>query len=1205
MRLPSANLPLPLLKARRDGRLVVFAGAGTSRPEPSNLPDFEALVKTIAAGTALEQKKDEPPDRFLGRLKQAGVPVHERAARILSAPNSRPNEVHRLLVKLFPSPAAFRIVTTNFDHHFETEIAAQQPDWRIEAYVAPRLPVGGRFAGLAYVHGRLGEEPTDLVLTDGDFGRAYLTEGWASRFLIDLFATYDVLFVGYSHRDALVSYLARGLPPTENQKRFALTERGESDWWQLLGVSPIEYEDADDHVALRGALREWLELEGRGPLGHERKVRELLERSPEALTEQDEDYLLELCLPDPRLAQFFYRHADDPAWLGWTAKRSVLSPLFACGGGVEEEQLRIAAEWFTRKAIGPRGEVARELAQKERHLSGPLWLSIASAVWRELDQADLPTEAAERAAQWLTLLERHDEAGSDHEYIDYWLGHLSAERHTFLAVQVFAFLTRPLGVSEPGLRTGADGGLVRGLRQTVRIRGDRHWLMTAWQSLFAPHLDVFAGHLAPLVFAHLQQAHLILRSQGVATDDWDPLSYARAAIEPHEQNEHGSQDAFNVLIDAARDILDWLILKEPDLARFYIETGLVAASPLMRRVCIYGLAKHPTIAASRKLNWVVNERWLEQWLLWHETLQLLHAAYKESSMSARRRLITAAKRALPARKSTIGDPAEEPKPYELFNLLTWLEGSEPACPLVAESLGKIRRQHPDLAVRPHPDFSHWSEGVHSIRTVSPTPLAEILKLEPAQWVAEYVRIGAMERDPGESPRIGFLEETEKAAAQDLDWGLRLAERLALEGLWDHEAWHFLLRCWAGLPLDERQWNQVLAFLGGHREIWRQAADVADVLQRRMEQRDLPATQPMIDQALALAGNLWATLGREPEETEKGVGDWVQFGINRAGGKLGMFAVHALSRLLGIQEENRGGIPAQFRPLLEGMAEVSEEGSTLGRVMLCGYLHFWFAIDAEWTTRNLFPLFEWSRDRLAAEQAWHGFLSWGRPARELMAVFMPYVTQTFDHLADLGRVRGRLSEYLAWTAYGSVQNPLEAGWVEEYLRKAAPEDRKEWTCTIGSLLSGLGEEERHQQWDTWLRRYLELRLESVVPIGDEEWACVIKWSLELADVLPEVVALVSRHPASRAGGDIRYYQLQKREQLLRHPEALIQLLDYLLAAETRLFVQDCKYIEEMVVKLLAAGGSRDRLRVLVERLADLGCPNAQELAALIEGTDGPS
>jgi hypothetical protein len=43
-----------------------------------------------------------------------GIPVHERAARILGEPDSQPTETHHILVDLFSQPENLRIVTTNW-----------------------------------------------------------------------------------------------------------------------------------------------------------------------------------------------------------------------------------------------------------------------------------------------------------------------------------------------------------------------------------------------------------------------------------------------------------------------------------------------------------------------------------------------------------------------------------------------------------------------------------------------------------------------------------------------------------------------------------------------------------------------------------------------------------------------------------------------------------------------------------------------------------------------------------------------------------------------------------------------------------------------------------------------------------------------------------------------------------------------------------
>lgn len=226
-----------ILDAIRDDRLVVFAGAGVSMGPPANLPDFVKLAKDIAAGTGLVLTEMEPIDRFLGLLAHKGVEVHQRAAHRLSDPESAPTALHLNLMRLFSKPDRVRLVTTNFDLHFQTAsqtVFGQCP----RAFCAPALPLGGDFRGLVHVHGAL-THPPEMILTDTDFGRGYLTEGWARRFLVDVFRTYTVLFVGYSHNDVVMNYLARALPAEGVAGRYALTE--EDGDWKLLGITPIRF----------------------------------------------------------------------------------------------------------------------------------------------------------------------------------------------------------------------------------------------------------------------------------------------------------------------------------------------------------------------------------------------------------------------------------------------------------------------------------------------------------------------------------------------------------------------------------------------------------------------------------------------------------------------------------------------------------------------------------------------------------------------------------------------------------------------------------------------------------------------------------------------------------------------------------------------------------------------------------------------------
>jgi hypothetical protein len=177
-------------------------------PPPSNFPNFDILAYQVAGGV-LQRDQGEPVDRFLGRLVDREVKVHERVQKILSDPDSAPNSLHWNLLRLFEIPAKVQLVTTNFDLHFTGAARSLFGAVQVETFSAPALPPGDSSIGLVYLHGSIDKPAERLVLTDADFGRAYLTEGWARQFLQRLFAKYVVMFIGYSHNDPVMNYLAR------------------------------------------------------------------------------------------------------------------------------------------------------------------------------------------------------------------------------------------------------------------------------------------------------------------------------------------------------------------------------------------------------------------------------------------------------------------------------------------------------------------------------------------------------------------------------------------------------------------------------------------------------------------------------------------------------------------------------------------------------------------------------------------------------------------------------------------------------------------------------------------------------------------------------------------------------------------------------------------------------------------------------------
>ena len=159
-----------------------------------------------------------------------------------------------------------RLVTTNFDLLFEEcepGIASSNP---------PQLPDPSRyddFQGIIHLHGRVGAEycracDNEFVLSSADFGLAYLSDGWATRYIQALLQRFRIVFVGYSADDPPVQYLleafSRFAKPENALYAFQSGDATEAKaQWEHKGVEPIPYDIANGHAALWQTLSAWAE----------------------------------------------------------------------------------------------------------------------------------------------------------------------------------------------------------------------------------------------------------------------------------------------------------------------------------------------------------------------------------------------------------------------------------------------------------------------------------------------------------------------------------------------------------------------------------------------------------------------------------------------------------------------------------------------------------------------------------------------------------------------------------------------------------------------------------------------------------------------------------------------------------------------------------------------------------------------------------
>ena len=370
------DIPDELLLALDEGRVVFFCGAGVSLADAS-LPDFfdladkvrttlgdlddssaakiltkahEAVkiltdaisaididelieareaVKILTEAREMISRTSVPglisADRVFGLLERDFLEcdIERAVAKALAPQKGVDLWAHELLLDLATTrDGVTKLVTTNFDRLFD--------DCRsgLKTWQPPRLPDPARpgdMNGVVYLHGRAtenydGAEGDGFVLSSAEFGRAYLAEGWATRFFKDVIDRYSVVFVSYRAEDPPVQYLLEGLSKSNGRldKVYAF-HPGDTDdaasRWGHKGVRAIPYDSKDgDHAALWDTLKEWAER-AKDPEGWREKIISMARGGPESLAPFEREQVAHLVSTKDGARKFL--ESDPPAPATW------------------------------------------------------------------------------------------------------------------------------------------------------------------------------------------------------------------------------------------------------------------------------------------------------------------------------------------------------------------------------------------------------------------------------------------------------------------------------------------------------------------------------------------------------------------------------------------------------------------------------------------------------------------------------------------------------------------------------------------------------------------------------------------------------------------------------------------------------------------------------------------------------------------------
>ena len=690
------DFPSTLKKALSDATLSVFAGAGVSMGEPACLPNFKTLAKELAQGTGEDLGGAEPEDRFLGRLN-TDKQVHERAAELLTGRCPRPTALHRDLLRLFPGGRSTRIVTTNFDLLFEQAAAEGDAGSNAEVFKAPALPLGRDFSGIVHVHGAV-DRPETMVLTDKDFGGAYLTDGWARRFLVDLFRSWTVLFVGYNHGDTVMNYLARALP-AGGVERFALTDEAEDGRWSRLGITPIPFRKSD-YSDLYAGIRLLAEYRSRGILGWQHQIKEIAKNNPPIDDEAEE--ALDEAFSDPARTRFFTASAKDPAWIGWLDRRERLINLFQGRAELTESE-RVLAKWLAEGfACGHPDEVWRVIGRHAMQVHPEFWQELAYTVG--LSGSNAPDQ--ETLSRWVSVLLATAPSPAPDSVFQYLAERCIQCAAVDSLIALFEHVTTmSLRFSQfsTGLYGDAESDPVPAIYAELDAPSDdyAHTAAYVWTNALGPNLRQIAGRLTAYVVANLEGQHGTLFTWGGASRNWDPLSMGRFAIERDNRAPHAQHpEVGDVLIDAARDCLECLASNEPLTAGQWCDRLAAAPAPILRRLAIHGVIARK-LAPDETIDWMLQHSSQYDELTRHERIRALKMCYPRASEKRRSAVINDI---LDYRwPGPHDEDSERLTISHRFSWLEWLSEAAPKCSLLQKALHNLRQQYPGFRNREFPD----------------------------------------------------------------------------------------------------------------------------------------------------------------------------------------------------------------------------------------------------------------------------------------------------------------------------------------------------------------------------------------------------------------------------------------------------------------------------------------------------------------------
>lgn len=1089
------DFPESIIDALKENRLVVFGGAGVSIGKPTCMPNFTDLAKMIAKGSYYELKTGEPEDQFLGKLESKGIKVKKKACDILSEQNHEPNKMHESILGLF-SKKNIRIITTNYDHMFEKK--CEETGLDISKFINPALPMGDNFKGIVKLHGDTSDD-NSIIISDYDFGDAYLTRSYVSKFLVDLFkSNYVILFIGYSYDDTVMRYLTRAVQgQVYNANKYILTDDEEQDW-NILDIKPIFYRKKD-YDTLNEGIKKLGEIANYNYLDWVDRIEYISKMQPKEIDLWNKKEILEI-FKNIEYTKQFLKKIKSVDWLKWLYKNELLKNLFS-----EEIKMKIVdielSNWIC-ECISNNEEkeflnIFISFINKNNHIMNCELKNIL--LWYMCNDDRLAEESFKDLLSVFNL----NIAEINENYNYYLLQKVSKYNMEFYMFKIFV-------------------NMIEGKKKLKASKNNTYVIKESWK--------LIRLKLKKYQLEFLERITNIIKEKEYDYKLNNKKSSLGIFIDIVEEPEYIDEDEYCIYI--LKDLLDIIESIHLPFLKNWILLNLNSENSILRRLSILKLKDLSIFDGEKKIELILDNIGLFQLEVKQEVFLLVAEEFDNLSEEKKDNILDTIFNNYKENIDKLDNASLEQKAYESYNWLVWLKKKCKYNRKIESLINKTKINYDYFEPRKYPEKSAVIEPYIWEANKSPIKKQELLGMKNLEEKYDFL----LEYNPKHffnvPSREGLLDSISEASKESFNFAMQIINLMIENEHYNIDIWGYVFRGLEKQDLNKGNIDNLIEICSNEKIMSENTEYISSLLLEICKKLSYDDYE-YVDSLFEFSKLLW-------KFKEKSKHDNKDLSINVINSSKGNILISWII-MLNIIFNNKKRFPSEFKKnFIQALKDNKDGYSTF---VIVGHFSYFYIYDRSWAYDYLYPYFN-SENKETLKSVWQGYLYFSECHIEIEKVLKDnylYVIGNMDVLTNQYR-KLFIKRYTVQMVYNCDE------FVHEFIKKIFKylSDEKEidiFYDTVNDVLQkNLKENEKIDLWERWLKEYCKNRLYNIpIPVETKELEKMLYWSLNLGEKNNELVDLLYEEKFGNLIQSRFPYELNNSNLVSKDPEIIQKLL----------------------------------------------------------------